>query len=66
MTIDIPHPLPEFLPELLGPESQARRRALYDHPFWQAIEDGSAAGPSTSAVSSAGTRPVSQGVKPRR
>ena len=42
MTIDIPHPLPEFLPELLGPESQARRRALYDHPFWQAIKDGSA------------------------
>ena len=42
MTTDISHPLPEFLPELLGPELQAWRRALYDHPFWQAIEDGSA------------------------
>lgn len=42
MTKDISHPLPDFLPEVLGPALQARRRALYDHPFWRAIEDGSA------------------------
>ena len=42
MTIDIPHPLPDFLPEVLGPALQARRRTLYDHPFWRAIEEGSA------------------------
>ncbi|WP_407572666.1 iron-containing redox enzyme family protein [Deinococcus altitudinis] len=34
--------MPDFLPEVLGPALQARRRALYDHPLWRAIEDGSA------------------------
>lgn len=34
--------LPDFLPEVLGPALQARRRALYDHPLWRATEDGSA------------------------
>jgi pyrroloquinoline-quinone synthase len=34
--------LPDFLPEVLGPALQARRRALYEHPLWAAIETGAA------------------------
>ena len=34
--------LPDVLPELLGPALQARRRALFEHPLWAAIEAGKA------------------------
>lgn len=34
--------LPDFLPELLGPALQARRRTLHDHPLWTATETGKA------------------------
>lgn len=31
-----------FLPALLGPELQAKRQALIEHPLWQAVEGGEA------------------------